>query len=348
MKLSRKVAALAALFALGAAAPAWSQSKTLYVGMNGGPMEKAYTSDVFPDFEKANDVKVVVVPGTSSDVLAKLLANRNNPQIHIAFLDDGVMARAVSMGICEKLDDSAVLKELYPFARMKGDIGAGVQLGMTGIGYNTKLFAEKGWAPPTSWMDFANPKYKGKVVFQSASSSTFGLHGFLAINRLLGGTDQNVEPAFSKWASTVGPNVVEYIPNSAKLSEMVQTGEAGLFPLTPTGVGDLQDKGIPVAYANPKEGAVLLLVDLCVVKNNPDPQLAQKLAQYLLSAPAQTKAAFAGKQIPTNQHASMPPAMQKNLGNLDDLVHKVTVVDWDTINAHRAQWDQRWNQQIEQ
>ncbi|WLE62840.1 ABC transporter substrate-binding protein [Burkholderia plantarii] len=348
MKLSRTLASLAALFALGITLPAWSQTKTIYIGMNGGPMEKAYTSGVLPDFEKANNVRVVVVPGTSSDVLAKLLANRANPQMHVVFLDDGVMARAVSMGVCEKLDDAPVLKELYPFARMKGDIGAGVQLGMTGIGYNTKLFAAKGWVPPTSWMDFADPKYKGKVVFQSASSSTFGLHGFLAINRLLGGNENNVEPGFSKWASTVGPNVAEYIPNSAKLSEMIQTGEAAIFPLTPTGVGDLKDKGLPVAYAAPKEGAVLLLVDLCVVKNNPDPQLAQKLAQFLLSAPAQTRAAVAGKQIPTNRQASMPPDMQKSLGDLDQLVKKVTVVDWDAINAHRAQWDARWNRQIEQ
>jgi putative spermidine/putrescine transport system substrate-binding protein len=347
MKLFRTIAALASLCAFGAAAPAWSQTKTIYIGMNGGPMEKAYTSQVLPDFEKANNVKVVVVPGTSSDILAKLLANKASPQIHVVFLDDGVMARAVSMGVCKKLDDSPVLKELYPFARMKDDMGAGVQLGMTGIAYNKKLFAEKGWAPPTSWMDFADPKYKGKVVFQSASSSTFGLHGFLAINRLMGGSEQNVEPGFTKWASTVGPNVVEYVPNSAKISEMVQTGEAGLFPLTPTAVGDLSDKGIPVAYVNPKEGPVLLLVDLCVVNNNPDPQLAQKLAQFLLSAPAQTKAAEAGKQIPTNRLAKMTPAMQQSLGNLEDLVRKVTVVDWDTINAHRAQWDTRWNRQIE-
>jgi putative spermidine/putrescine transport system substrate-binding protein len=128
---------------------------------------------------------------------------------------------------------------------------------------------------------------------------------------------------------------------------MVQTGEAGLFPLTPTAVGDLADKGIPVGYVNPKEGPVLLLVDLCVVNNSPDPQLAQKLAQFLLSAPAQTKAAEAGRQIPTNRLAKMTPPMQQSLGNVEDLVRKVTVVDWDTINAHRAQWDTRWNRQIE-
>jgi putative spermidine/putrescine transport system substrate-binding protein len=338
---------IAALCAAALSTPAQADTKTIYIGMNGGAMEKAYTSEVLPEFEKANNVKVVVVPGTSSDILAKLLANKAKPQIHVVFLDDGVMARAVSMGVCQKLDDSPELKQLYPFARMKDDIGAGVQLGMTGIAYNTKLFTANGWAPPTSWLDFADPKYKDKVVFQSASSSTFGLHGFLMINRLEGGSEKNVEPGFTKWQRTVGRNVIEYIPNSAKISEMVQTGQAGLFPLTPTAVGDLQAKGIPVAYVNPKEGPVLLLVDECVVANNPDPALAQKLAQFMISASAQSKAASAGRQIPTNRQAKMPDSMQQQLGNLDDLVKKVNVVDWDVINANRPQWDARWNRQVE-
>jgi putative spermidine/putrescine transport system substrate-binding protein len=340
-------AGIAALCAAALSTPAQAQSKTIYIGMNGGPMEKAYTSEVLPEFEKANDVKVVVVPGTSSDILAKLLANKAKPKIHVVFLDDGVMARAVSMGVCQKLDDSPELKQLYPFARMKDDMGAGVQLGMTGIAYNTKLFTANHWAPPTSWLDFADPKYKDKVVFQSASSSTFGLHGFLMINRLEGGSEKNVEPGFTKWQSTVGKNVIEYIPNSAKISEMVQTGQAGLFPLTPTAVGDLQAKGIPVAYVNPKEGPVLLLVDECVVANNPDPALAQKLAAFMISASAQSKAAVAGRQIPTNRQAKMPDSMQQQLGNLDELVKKVNVVDWDVINANRPQWDARWNRQVE-
>ncbi|KAG1382952.1 hypothetical protein G6F59_017820 [Rhizopus arrhizus] len=45
-------------------AGAMAQQKTLYVGMNGGDMERAFTQYVFPDFEKANNVKIVVVPGT--------------------------------------------------------------------------------------------------------------------------------------------------------------------------------------------------------------------------------------------------------------------------------------------
>ena len=54
-------------------------------------MERLYTDYVLPAFEKANDVKVVVVPGTSSDILAKVQASKDKPQMHVMFLDDGVM-----------------------------------------------------------------------------------------------------------------------------------------------------------------------------------------------------------------------------------------------------------------
>lgn len=83
-------------------------------------------------------------------------------------------------------------------------------------------------------MDLADPRFKDKVVFQSLASSTFGLHGFLMFNRIQGGSETNVEPGFKAWPKTIGPNVLEYIASSAKISEMVQTDEAAIFPLTPT------------------------------------------------------------------------------------------------------------------
>lgn len=84
------------------ASAASAETKTLYIGMNGN-MEKAYTEHVLPEFEKANDVKVVVVPGTSADILAKATAQKDNPQMHVMLLDDGVMVRAISSGLCQKI-----------------------------------------------------------------------------------------------------------------------------------------------------------------------------------------------------------------------------------------------------
>lgn len=325
-----------------------AQTKTLYIGMNGGVMEKTWAEFVFPAFEKANNVKVVVVPGTSSDILAKAQANKDKPQMHVMFLDDGVMARAIGMGLCEKMKPSPALSEVFPTARFKGDMATGVTMGMTGLAYNTKMFSEKGWAAPTSWMDLADPKFKGKVVFQSIPSSTFGLHAFLMFNRIKRGNDKNVEPGFAAWKTSIGPNVLEYIPSSAKLSEMIQTGEAAIAPLTPTSVATLQEKGIPVEYAQPKEGSVVLMVAECAIANNSEPALTQKLAEYLLSADAQAAGLQHGNQIPSNPKApAIGDAAKAKLKQFGDYMKTAVVVDWDSINENRPAWNARWNRTIE-
>ena len=326
---------------------AFAQTKTLYIGMNGGTMEKTYTEHVFGAFEKANNVKVVVVPGTSSDILAKAQANKDNPQMHVMFLDDGIMYRAIGMGLCEKMKPSAALNDLFPTARFKGDMAAGVNIGMTGLAYNKKMFTEKGWAPPASWMDLADPKYKGKIVFQSLSSSTFGLHGFLLFNRIQGGTDKNVEPGFKAWPTTIGPNVLEYIPSSAKLAEMVQTGEAAIFPLTPTAVGVLKVKGLPVEYVQPKEGSAVLTVGECVIAKNSEPALAHKLAEYLLSPQAQAAALEFGDQVPSNPKTKATGAAAALVTQMNEYMKTAIAVDWDVINENRPAWNARWNKTIE-
>jgi putative spermidine/putrescine transport system substrate-binding protein len=342
---ARWLAGAVMLTALSAGAAA--QQKTLYVGMNGGDMERAFTQHVFPAFEKANNVRIVVVPGTSTEVLAKAQAYKDAPQMHLMFLDDGVMARAVSMGLCEKLQDSPVLKDLYPTAVMKDGMAAGIDMGMTGLGYNTRLFKQNGWAAPTSWADLADPRYKGKVVFQSASNSTFGLHAFLMFNRMQGGDDQRLDPGFAKWDSTIGPNVVEYIPNSAKLAEMIQSDEAAIFPLTPTAIARLKRRDIPVEYAQPKEGSVILMVGECVVARNSEPALAQKLALYLLSPQAQANALQYGGHFPSNRKVQANPENEQALKQFQSYMETAKVLDWDAINATRAAFNARWNRTVE-
>src|SRR5699024_6155569 len=139
-----------------------------------GTMQKAYEDHIFPAFEEEHDVDIVVVPGTSTDVLAKAQAAKNNPQMHLMFLDDGVMYRAISMGLCDKIEDQDALDNLYSNAIVKDGYAAAIEVGLTGLAYNTKIFEEKGWDKPTSWADLADPKFKNQVVFQSPPDSTFG------------------------------------------------------------------------------------------------------------------------------------------------------------------------------
>ena len=55
-KALRLLAGAAMAVLLPAVAPA--QQKTLYVGMNGGGMAEAYAKHVFPDFERAQGVRI--------------------------------------------------------------------------------------------------------------------------------------------------------------------------------------------------------------------------------------------------------------------------------------------------
>lgn len=148
--LKTPLRAMALVAAVAAAGAAQAQTKTIYIGMNGGNMERTYSQFVFPPFEKANNVKVVVVPGTSTDILAKAQASKDKAQMQVMTLDDGVMYRAISMGLCEKLKPSAALADIPAIGKIK-DSGVGSSMGLTGLAYNTKMFAEKGWAAPTSW-----------------------------------------------------------------------------------------------------------------------------------------------------------------------------------------------------
>ena len=138
----------------------------------------------------------------------------------------------------------------------------------------------------------------------------------------------------------MGPNVLEYIPSSAKVAEMLQTGEAGLFPLTYTSVSRLKQRGMPIEYVAPKEGAVVLSVEECVIANNSEPELAQKFAQYLLSAEAQGLALKYSGNEPSNPEA--PGA-----GEIKDALASAAVIDWTAINQNRAAWNVRWNRSVE-
>jgi putative spermidine/putrescine transport system substrate-binding protein len=339
------LAGVIGLTLLGQASTALAE-ETLYLGMNGGTMERLYADKVLPAFEKANNVKVVIVPGTSSDILAKVQASKDSPQIHVMFLDDGIMYRAIAMGLCEPLEKSAPLADI-PAKSLIKEQAAAVSIGVTGLAYNTKMFKEEGWSAPTSWMDMADPKFEEKLVFQSMPSSSFGLHGFLMFNRIQGGSEANIEPGFKAWPKTIGPNVLEYIPSSAKLSEMVQTNEAALFPLTPTQVTALKMRGVPVEYAQPKEGAVVLNVAECVIAKNSQPALAQKLAAYLLTPEAQAAALEFGDQIPSNPKTPTTDKTRAQVEALNRYQQTAVVLDWDQINQARPEWNARWNRTIE-
>ena len=320
-----------------------AQQKTLYVAGYGGSFEKTIRDEVIPAFEQANGVKVEYVAGNSTDTLAKLQAQKGNQQIDVIIVDDGPMYQAIQLGFCAKVE--GVPADLYDAARFKDDLAVGTGLVATGLMYNTKIFAEKGWAPPTSWNDIKDPKYQNKLVIPPINN-TYGLHALLMLARMNGGSESNVDAGFKIFKDEINPNVLAYEPSPGKMTELFQSGQAVLAVWGSGRVQSFANTGFPVDFVYPKEGAATLLTAACpIAKANASP-LASSFIQKLLDPKIQLVLLKDYGYGPVLKSLAVPPELGK-MAPIGERAAKLYTPDWSIMNDKREEWTKRWNREVE-
>ena len=340
--LSRALfAALTVAGACAASAPAHAET-TLYVANVGGSNEDMYRQKIDPPFEKAHNVKIVYVAGNSSDTLAKLQAQKGHEQINVAVMDDGPMYQAMQLGLCGKLDDAPVMKDLYPLAHL-GPTAVGVGMVATGIGYNEQAFKKLGLPAPDSWNVLTDPRLKGKVGVPPITN-TYGLHTLVMFARMNGGGEKNIDPGFAAIKQRVSTNVLSWAPTPGEMDGLMQSGDIIIAPYGSGRAVALQNTGFPLKFIYPREGGVALQVAACVVAQNAQTELSQQFVQYLLSPEVQAQTIGLG---PVNKTVKLAPEIAARVPYGPDQIAKLTSVDWTTINQHRTQWTERWNRAVE-
>src|SRR5579864_956896 len=320
-----------------------AQQKTLYVAGYGGSFEKTIREEVIPGFEQETGVKVEYVAGNSTDTLAKLQAQKSNQQIDVAIVDDGPMYQAIQLGFCGKLD--GLPADLYDAARFKDDYAVGIGIVATGLMYNTKIFAEKGWAPPTSWNDLKDPKYQGQLVIPPINN-TYGLHALLMLARMNGGSEADVDTGFKIFKDEINPNVLAYEPSPGKMTELFQSGQAVLAVWGTGRVQSFANTGFPVDFVYPREGAVTLLTTACpIAKPNASP-LASSFVRKLLEPKIQLVMLKDYGYGPVLKSIVVPPELGK-MAPIGERAAKLYTADWSIINDKREEWTKRWNREVE-
>jgi len=324
-----------------------AMAEDIYVGGYGGSTETVIKEHVVPAFEKLTGDKIVYVAGNSTDTLAKLQAQKSNPQFDVVLIDDGPMEQAVQYGFCGKLEPAPVYKDLYPLARIAGgDRAMGLGVIATGIFYNEEAFKKAGWAAPDSWENLTDKKYADKLVIPPISNG-YGLQALIKFAELRGGGVNNIDPGFTAMIKEVGANVLAWEPSPGKMTELFQNGDAVIGVWGSGRVKALQDTGFPAKFVYPKEGAFALMTGLCpVAKANPKPN-AQKFVQYLLSPEVQ--AIFAKYQAwgPVNGKVNLSPEVAAQVPYGPAQIAKLQPVDYKIVNAKRAEWTNRWNRSVE-
>lgn len=342
---SRNVVLVCSLVAATAASSA--QESTLYVAWQGGSREKVMKEFVFPRFAaKHPGLKLQYVAGVSTEILAKLQAQRANQDIDVAVMDDGPIYQASTLGLCSKDSLTTSKENLYPIAKMAGANAVGIGVVATGLAYNTKIFAEKGWAAPTSWKDLEDPKYKGKLSLLSISN-TYGVHTLLMAAKVNGGSETNVDPGFSALSERVSPSVQAWVQTAGNLSSAFQSGEIALAVWGNGRAMALADTGFPINFVYPKEGAVATVIGACTVdKKTPNP-LAKEFVQFLLTPEGQKALAEEEGLGPVNRDTKVSEAKAKGIPLGDAKMNALVTMDWNGANKQRANWTRRWMREVE-
>lgn len=127
-------------------------------------------------FGKKYDVKVSFVRNGSGSTLAKIEAEKNNPQADVWYggtLDPH--SQAAEMGLLEPYQSPNLTQIIEKFrdpAKLKGNYSSAVYMGILGYGVNLdrlkKLGIEK---VPTTWEELLDPRLAGEIQIADPQSS---------------------------------------------------------------------------------------------------------------------------------------------------------------------------------
>lgn len=345
-----KMSAAAAALALGAFAvspqPASAAEKELVFSGFGGSLQKALQATVIPAFEKKYGVKVIYVTGTSNQILAKVRAQKDKPQIDVIWANDTTHYQGKAEKLYAKLDPAIVksLPQLYDFAKDPDGIGVVMGIQALSLEYNTKVFKEKGWSPPTSWLDLWDPKYKGHVVAYNMPIGYANLV-LLEIAKLSGGSVDNLDPGWTKFKELV-PNALAFVDPPAQVDALFTTGSAWISYNGSARIYDLIATGAPVAEAKPKEGSILYPQQFDIVAGAPNPDLAQKFIEFTISTEAQEMIAKSMLLGPVNRNVKLSPENAAKVPYGEKEVAALQKLNIDKINADLQKLTARWTAMV--
>jgi len=320
-----------------------ASAESIVVGSYGGSWGAAIKACVADPFTEQTGVSVTLEPNVSSVTLAKLQQQKNDPVFAATWLDGGVSELA--QDVVENIDPAKIggIDNTAPravYRRADGSIYAiGTGYFSTGITYNTNVVKNA----PTSWWDLWNPDYAGQVIMPSPATSV-GVPLIVHLATLLGGSASNVEPALTKLKEL---QVSSFFDASGMASNSYLTEESVIGGYYHATTWDLIDKGAPLAFVAPKEGAVANDIRIHLVKGNKTPEIAEKFVALAVSKEAAE--CFANKLWlgPARTDAVIPDSIKDRLPwGKDGTADSLAVINWTEVNPHREEIIDQFNRTL--
>jgi putative spermidine/putrescine transport system substrate-binding protein len=319
--------------------PAAAQDKVLNVLSYGGPWNEVQEKNILERFKKETGFTVTLGSQPVNSV-APIMAAKDNPIYDLVWMPAEDYAALSAAGMLLPLDYANIpsAKDLYEGSALPQ--GVITSFAAVALVYNK----DKIKVAPTSWNDLWNPAYKGHVVLGDLPHS-YGMSFLVMTAKQNGGGESNINPGFDK-IKQLKPSISGFYKNSGVAAQMFQQGTAWIGPWYHGRAKYMADRGVPLEYVIPKEGAAAYLSVIGVVKGTKNKAIAEKYIDMVLQPAAQTAWATIIGAGPANKMVKLEPAIASTVPYGDEQIKKLVKLDWATILKSQDKWTERWQQEI--
>jgi len=321
----------------------------VYLGITPNHREDVM-SYIAPRLKEKFGIELIAEEMGSSTQIQKLNLMKDKPTISINGMDTPIAVQANDMGLLEVIDPEKApnIKDLFDWTIERDEEGIkalAYSISPIGLIYNEEMFERNGWAPPDSWEDLWREELSGLISITSPES-TYGLCSLVALARIEGGGEDNIQPGIEK-VKTLLPHMHTIHTWSSELVKLLQLNEVALATTAAVQGTALRADGFPARWVAPKELTPVMFGGVSLVKNGPYQDVAYEYLNIYFSTEFQLIRVRSGI-ISTNKNV-WDKLTEEELSKMPihpDDFDKLTTLDWSKINQHKNEWIEQFQREI--
>src|SRR5882724_7953851 len=334
--MKRMLTAVAALAATLAVSPAGAADK-LIVSSWGGSWKDLISETVAKKFTADTGAEVEFVTGGTIDRLNKAKLAKGNPESDLNFTTSHVGWLYANDDLYETLDLSKVpnAKNLVDAAKIS-PYHIGTWAYVYTIGYRSDLIKDMKFE---SWADLWKPEMKGKLA-----APDFDPSHIIAVSALLSGGDAATWEKGQDKLKALKPSFKAFYTNDANSQQLIANGETPVQVILSMNAHYMAGEGVPITLAMPKEGAVLGIDTIAIMKGSKKAELAYKFINLTLDPQVQAEVAKFKKGSPVVLDAKLDLAVAKLPGvftSAEQCNKQAIIIDHKLRAEKTAEW-RKW------
>jgi putative spermidine/putrescine transport system substrate-binding protein len=326
---------VAALLLLSLALPAAAQEK-LVISIWGGSWRDLVAETAAKKFTAETGAGVDFITGGTIDRLNKAKLAKGSPENDINFTTSHVGWLYANDDLYETLDLTKVpnAANLLPQARIS-PYHIGTWAYVYTIGYRPDLMKEVKFE---SWTDLWKPEIKGKLA-----APDFDPSHLIVVSAILSGGDAGTWEKGQEKLRALKPNFKAFYTNDANSQQLIASGETSVQVILSMNAHYMISQGVPIEVVIPKEGAILGIDTVAIMKGTKKSDLAHKFINILLDPAIQAEAAKIKRASPVVTNAKLDPEVAKLPGVFTsaDQWKSAIIIDHKLRAEKTAEW-RKW------